>query len=321
MDLAELMRLQCGVVSRSQLVAAGVTPHDVARMVRGRELMRLHAGVYVEHTGPPTWRQRAWAACLRHGPAALAGPSALRAVMGPGWRGYDDAGPIHVAIDHARRSADVVGHRVRRVVDLDEQVLWSASPPRMRTEEAALDVALARPDRLARIALLSDVCQSRRTTAARVADALERRARVTDRAWLSGLIADLADGTCSTLEHGFLTLVERPHGLPAPARQAPDGSTLGGVRRDADYTPLPLVLELDGRLFHDNATQRDRDLDRDLDLVAADRRGVRLGWGQVFDRPCDTAARLAAILTRAGWTGTAHPCSPSCPVPGSPGKI
>lgn len=191
----------------------------------------------------------------------------------------------------------------------------------MRTEDAALDTAFAKPDRLARVTLLSDLCQSRRTTASRLADALGRRARVADRAWMSGLIADLADGTCSTLEHGFLTLIERPHGLLTPLRQQADDSTLGAVRRDVDYAPLPLVLELDGRSFHDNARQRDRDLDRDLDLMTADRRSIRLGWGQVFGRPCDTAARLAAVLIRAGWTGTPHPCSPSCPVTGSAGKI
>src|SRR6478735_11003645 len=85
-DLEELLHLQSGVVARRQLLASGALPHDIARLVRRRSLTRVHPGVYVDHTGAPTWRQRAWAACLYHWPAALAGPSALRIVAGPGWR-------------------------------------------------------------------------------------------------------------------------------------------------------------------------------------------------------------------------------------------
>ena len=61
-----------------------------------------HPAVYVNHTGPLTWRQRAWAAVIYAWPAALAGDSALRLVDGPGRRDRDDDGPIHVAIDRKR---------------------------------------------------------------------------------------------------------------------------------------------------------------------------------------------------------------------------
>lgn len=314
LDLDEVLHIQCGVVARHQLLAVGAQPHDIARMVRQRALARIHPGVYVDHTGPPTWRQRAWAACLYHWPAALAGPSALRAVVGPGWRYHDDAGPIYVAIDECRRCAVLPGHRLRRVTGLDDLVLWSGSPPRMKLEEAALDAALARPDEWGRVALLADVCQSRRTTAERILDALETRSRVRDRAWLASVLTDIAAGTCSTLEHGYLTRVERPHGLPSSIRQRHDSSGLGPVRHDVDYAPFPLVVELDGRLFHDTAMQRDRDLDRDLDLATGGRRCVRLGWGQVFSRPCRTAARIGILLAAAGWPGSPRRCGPGCTV-------
>jgi hypothetical protein len=74
-----------------------------------------------------------------------------------------------------------------------------------------------------------------------------------------------------------------------------------------------LVVELDGRLFHDSTAQRDRDLDRDLDAAAvADKRTVRVGYGQVFDRACWTARRIELLLTRAGWRGRSRACSPEC---------
>jgi len=45
--------------------------------VRQREWAPLHRGVYVDHTGTPTWRQRAWGAVLHCWPAGLADESAL----------------------------------------------------------------------------------------------------------------------------------------------------------------------------------------------------------------------------------------------------
>ena len=72
-----------------------------------------------------------------------------------------------------------------------------------------------------------------------------------------------------------------------------------------------LVAELDGRLFHDNAQQRDRDLDRDLDDAADGHVVVRLGWGQVTRRACRTARRLATLLATRGWTGAMSAC-PDC---------
>jgi hypothetical protein len=69
------------VVSRMQLVGLGLGDNDVRRMVRRKELVRVHRGVFLDHTGAPTWSQRAWAACLFYEPAAL-GPAH------PGSRGH-----------------------------------------------------------------------------------------------------------------------------------------------------------------------------------------------------------------------------------------
>ncbi|WP_197687656.1 MULTISPECIES: hypothetical protein [unclassified Nocardioides] len=315
LDAAALARLlgdQSGVVSRAQVVACGGAPHDLGRLVRRRELVRVLPGVFVDHTGRPTWLQRAWAGCLYYEPAALAGPSALRAVSGPGWRHHDDSGPVDLALDVSRRCVDAPGYRVRRVTGLAAKVQWNMSPPRIRVEEAALDEALRQPSRFAMIGVLADICQSRRTTAHRVLEAAGERGRLTDRSLLCGVLADIADGTCSTLEHAYLDLVERAHGLPVGRRQQPGSSERSGVLRDVDYDPLLFLVELDGRLFHDTSGQRDRDLDRDLDAAVDGRRTVRLGWGQVIDRPCRTAARVAALLARAGWTGTPTRCGPDC---------
>jgi len=32
----------------------------------------------------------------------------------------------------------------------------------------------------------------------------------------------------------------------------------------------------------------------------------------VTDDPCGVAAQVAAVLAAQGWTGTLHPCGPTC---------
>jgi hypothetical protein len=304
-----VLALQSGVISRRQLTAAGARGHDVKRMLRRRDLVRLYDGVFVNHTGQPTWVQRAWGGVLLAWPAALARDSALRAGDGPGRAGRDDS-VVHLAVDRHRTLQVPSGYRLHRISDLDAKVQWNASPPRVRIEEALVDVAAAAGGQFDAIATLADAVRARRTTPERIRDALDGRARVARRTFLHGVLTDLGQGTCSVLEHGYLTLVERPHGLPVAERQLLD-SVNGPLYRDVVYA-VGQVVELDGRMWHDSPHQRDADLDRDLD-AAVERLGtVRLGWGQVFARPCATAFRVGRLLNARGWPGTTRTC-PACP--------
>jgi hypothetical protein len=315
-ELAALLERQSGVVSRRQIEEVDGRPSDIKRLVRRRELARLLPGVYVDHTGPPTWTQRAWAGVLHFWPAALAGDSAIRVVTGPGWRHHPDADPIEIAVALGRNPRPVPGYVVRRTPHLDTRVRWDLTPPRLRLEEAVIDVVARQDTELRAIGRLADACQTRRTTAQRVLERLQQRTRVRRRAWLCAVLRDVAEGTCSALEHGYLERVERARALPRPQRQSRRESDRGPQFRDVEYDEHGLVVELDGRLFHDTAGQRDVDLDRDLDDAVDGRLSVRLGWGQVFDRHCRTAAKLGVLLQRRGWTGQPRPCSAGCDVQG-----
>ncbi|WP_110240257.1 hypothetical protein [Nocardioides gilvus] len=300
--MESLLTLQSGVVARRQLVDVGLMPNDVRRLLRRRDLVPLHPGVYVNHTGEPTWLQQAWGAVLLHPPAALSHDSALRVTDGPGRIALP--GPIHVAVDRGRRHDALPGIRLHRMAGLDDRVLWNASPPRVRIEEALVDLAAGARDDMAAIAVLADAVQARRTTPARVRAALHGRTRVARRAFLDAVLDDIATGTGSVLEHGYLTRVERPHGLPVGQRQVRSRP----FYRDLLYAGQAQVVELDGRAFHDSARQRDADLDRDLDSAIDGLSTVRLGWGQVFGRPCHTAERVGALLRTRGWSGRPRSC-------------
>ncbi|HEX6151081.1 type IV toxin-antitoxin system AbiEi family antitoxin domain-containing protein [Nocardioides sp.] len=306
--LADLLELQVGVVTRSQAMERGLTSYDIRRLVRRRELTVVHRGVYVNHTGQLTWLQRAWAATLALAPAALSHSSAIRAADGPGRRA--DERLIHVAVERNRNVAAPAGVSLHRMLGFADRVQWNCSPPRVRIEEALVDVAARSKSDFAAIEVLADALQSRRTTTDRLLTAIAGRTRVARRSFLEGVLDDLAQGTCSVLEHGYLTRVERPHGLAVPRRQV-RASARGPVYRDVEYRAQRLVVELDGRLFHDNAGARDHDLDRDLDAAVDGLFSVRLGWGQVFARPCATAHRIGRLLHARGWSGPVKTC-PEC---------
>lgn len=308
MDIADILDAQDGVITRRQVLAAGGKAHDIKRRLRRREWVAMTPGVYVNHTGPPTWQQRAWAAVLGAGPgAALCLQSALRAHEGTG-RIDGDEETIHVAVGRHSTPTAPDGVRIHRMSDLPGRVQWNRSPPRTRYEDTVLDLA-ARGTALTSVARLADACGSRRTTAARLRDRLDGRKRIAQREWLRSVLSDVADGTCSVLEHGYLDLVERPHGLPTGKRQAVRHGSNGRVYCDVDLIGLGLRVELDGRLFHTSTKDRDRDMDRDLDAAATGTAAtLRLGFGQVFDRPCQTAAKVALVFQRHGWTGALSPC-------------
>ncbi len=317
-EISRLLRDQSGVVARRQLLTLeGVDRVAVRRMLRRRDLTEVHRGVYVEHTGPLTWVQRAWAAVLWAAPAALSHQSALRAAEGPGRAGRD-TDPVHVTVDSGRRLDPPAGVVVHRVRGYESRVRWNLGPPRLRYEEAALDVALGADDDLAAVAALADACGSRRTTAQRMVAALDARPWARRRAWLRAVLLDVAEGTCSVLEHEYLTRVERAHGLPAGVRQVLAHHEGRTTWQDVAYADQGVVVELDGRLHHSSVRQRDRDLDRDLAHAATAGETLRLGWGQVVDRPCATARAVAAVLARRGWTGTPTRCG-KCGAPDQPG--
>ena len=170
--IAELLARQSGVISRRQVLAAGGRDPDIARHLRRRIWARIHDGVYVDHTGKPSWKQRAWAAVLYYWPAVLDGASALRAC---GVRATDAGRPpmgVEVAIDRTRSVADEDGIKVTRRADFENQAQMNLCPPRVRVEHALLSVASRMQSEDGAVGVLAAACQSRHTTPDRLLDAL-----------------------------------------------------------------------------------------------------------------------------------------------------
>ncbi|MDN5894427.1 MAG: hypothetical protein L0H93_10415 [Nocardioides sp.] len=312
--IAGLLSAQDGVLSRRQVLARGGDDNDIERKLRRREWSTIHPGVYVNHTGLPTGGQLAWAAVLYHWPAALAGRSALDAhrLRGPRQLRSADA-EVCVAIDATRSVGRRRGVRVRRLAGLADRALMHLSPPRLRLEDALLDLASGAGDESGAVAVLADACQEGRTTPRRLLGALKRHPKLRRRRLIHEILGDVSSGAYSVLERRYLTRVERPHGLPTAKRQRKAVMGKGPGYRDVEYLGLRTIVELDGRLGHEWTSERWDDLDRDIASAVGDRLTLRIGWRQVLE-PCRLAASVWRILLARGSRLSPHGCSPTCPV-------
>lgn len=301
-----LVRTQDGVVSRRQVLDAGGTDFDIARMLRRRELSDVHRGVYVSHSGQLTQTQRHWAAVLAYWPAALAHASALP---------DPPTTIVHIAVGLGRNLQPLPRIVLHRTPDFERRAEMDRSPPAIRLEQALIDVVsseLHDKDVAAAFAVLARVCASRRTTPQRILQVLATRRRVSGRRTLEAMLADLRDGACSVLERGYLHRVERAHGLPKGERQTRSTATGRPTFQDVRYRAQGVVVELDGRAFHDASRDRDRDALRDLaELSRSDLLTTRVTYGLVFGDACHTAVLIGDLLRRRGWTRLPRSC-PRC---------
>jgi hypothetical protein len=270
-------------------------------------------GVYLTFTGPVSDLARCWVALLYAGEdAVLCRESAAWA-----WGLSDELQPpIHVLLPASRRVVSkpslvsihyTIHHAARRHP--------SRSPPVTRLEDTVLDTVdfAERPAEV--IDCLTRACQRRLTNPARLSREAAERKKLAYRELLTDLLSEVRTGVQSPLERVYFRDVERAHGLPRSERNAPEGGAGHRRRyRDVRYGKHGLVVELDGRAAHP-AELRDRDDVRDNELMESEGTAtLRYGWAAVSGRACETAAQVARLLQRGGWTGTPSTCGPGCPV-------
>jgi len=311
---AELRRRQLGAFSREQAIRYGVSDRTLAVRCRSGVIQRLYRGVYVDFSGPVPWESRVWAAWLAYGPdAAVGGETALRkyGLVGD-WS--DDV--IRLEIPHERKVRSQAGIVLTRRRDFVARLATSREPPTVRLEVAVLTVAGRRRRPADALAIVLDACRRRRTTPQRLLAELHRLHRLPRRASLIKVLQDAADGAESFLELTYLRKVERAHGLPAAIRQVRVAAGRGFLYRDVVYKDYGLIVELDGRLGHEDTGSRWRDMSRDNAALIAAKPTLRFGYQLVGD-PCAAAAQVVQALWSRGWRGLPVPCGPTCALPSS----
>lgn len=174
-SLRPLLDRQHSVVSRGQLLAAGVDDGTTYRSVRAGHWQRLLPGIFLVTPGSPGPEQRRVAAALFAGePAQLTGLAALH------WYGFRSAPAtdrVHVLVPHDvhRRSAGFVV--VQRALSLDAQarhtgLYWVTSPAR-----AVVDAGRALTELRDVRAIVAEAIRADHTSAPAIEAELRRAAR------------------------------------------------------------------------------------------------------------------------------------------------
>jgi very-short-patch-repair endonuclease len=270
------------VASREELLAAGVTARSIRTWTAAGHLVREHRGVYRIGPAPLTEPGRFLAAVLAAGPGAVLSHRAAGVV-----HGFLGAAPGRVDVTVTRRLPQRRGIRLHCVRALDPQeTAFREQIPITGAARTLLDLAAVLPPR----ELTRAVHEAQVQRCVRVAELAAVLARHAGRAGAPRLRAVVTPGaapTRSALEDRLLELV-RQAGLPEPAVNA----RRCGFEVDLLFAAHRLVVEADGRRFHDTAQARVRDAEKQARLEAAGYRVIRVDWAEVTARRAQTITRL-----------------------------
>jgi very-short-patch-repair endonuclease/predicted transcriptional regulator of viral defense system len=289
---AELAIRQYGVISRSQLVALGLSDRAIARRVAAGRLHRLHHGVYaVGHTvlGP---RGRWIAAVLACGPGAVLSHAAAGAL----WElRASEATIVDVTVPGSGGRQPRKGIRIHRARSLDGQTTTKDGIPVTTPARTILDLAAKLDGRP--LERLLDQAENVRLTDAASLDALARaHTGHKGAAKLRATLRDHEPGTTLTksqLEERFLALC-RGAGLPRPRVN----DDVEGLEVDFVFTDDRLLVETDSWRHHKTREAFENDRRRDAIHAAAGYRTLRFTHRQITRDPATVTRALQAALTR-----------------------
>jgi very-short-patch-repair endonuclease len=287
--VGELADRQYGVVSREQLLAAGVGRGAIARGVDAGRLRAVFRGVYaVGHVALS--REGQWMAAL-----LACGTDAALSHHAAGAKWSMLAGPVMPVdvITTSGRGRKLAGIRAHRMLldPIDALViddLRVTTPSRTIVDLAGMLEGRALRDVVERAQDL------RRFDADDIAATLTRVAARRGTRRLQDLITLLApdrERARSHLERLFLALTRRAM-LPKPIVNY----EIAGRCRDFAWLEQRLVVETDGYRYHSSRQARRRDNRRDRHLTALGWRPVRFTYEEVAFEPAELAEELADLL-------------------------
>lgn len=264
----QLAHAQSGVISRRQLLNAGMTRWQILAQLNAGRWKAHGRQTIASHTGDLDAAAMRWFAVFEAGPrSAIDGDSALVAAGLTGWT----VDLIRVSVP---RGAPAVRRKylmVRQTRRLHRDDLSGAGVPRVRPPIAAVRAALwARSDRQA-ATILAMTVQQRIATAESIGIALLAVKRHKRLKMLRAVILDLMGGSESLGELDFLRLCRR-NGLPIPDRQVIRKGSSGSYHLDVYWLAFRLVVEIDG-IHHLSAGAvvadaiRHNDITLDADVV------------------------------------------------------
>ncbi|HLM90279.1 MAG TPA: hypothetical protein VK284_14885 [Streptosporangiaceae bacterium] len=302
---------QADAVARRQSAMADIDPDTMRNRVRSGRWQRLQRGVYATFSGEPVRETVLWAALLRAGPDAVLShqtaaerhglidePSSLITITVP-------------AAKHPGRRARIPGVVIHRSDAILRTRHPAMLPPCTRVEDTVLDLIEVAPTFDDAYTWICRAIGRRRTTAERIRAAMAGRKKMRWRREIALALGDAEAGALSVLEYRYVHRVERPHGLPVARRQVRIRQGTGNKYLDNLYEEYGVCAELDGTAAHP-ADEQWRDKRRDNVNAVGGLVTLRFGLLDLGDRRCETAAAVAGLLRRHGWTGSSRACGRGC---------
>jgi very-short-patch-repair endonuclease len=281
--LARIAGRQHGVVTRTQLLAAGLSKAGIERRVRKGLLLREHRGVYRVGHRAPSIQARYLAAVLACGEGAVLSGRAAGHLFG---LVKGAAPPPEVTTRSQRR---VHGVRTRRATNV--RTTSYRGIPALTVPQTLVDLAadLSEPE-LARACHEAGVLH--RTTPAQVEAVLERYPNVPGAAKLRRVMRGDVRVLLSSLEDRFLAHLSQAR-LPLPKTNRP----AGGRRVDCRWPEHRLTVELDSYGYHNSRHAWEQDRRREREAFARGDDFRRYTHDDVTEHPGEMLNELRALLT------------------------
>jgi very-short-patch-repair endonuclease len=276
------------VVAAWQLLRIGFTRRQIeCRLAAGR-LHRVHRGVYAVGHRVLDWRGVQMAAVVACGASAVLSHRSAARLWGirP-----DSRRPVDVTAPRGRKPRDrICVHAVHALDPRDRTVLDGI--PVTALARSLLDLSEVAPED--HVARAVEEAARRRIFDLRAVE--ELLARSHGRRGCRRLRTVLAEhaiepGTRGDFERRFLVLC-RDEEFPRPQVN----TLVEGFEVDAVWPDRRLIVELDGFESHGTRRAFERDRERDVTLLLAGYRVVRITWRQLTSEPSKVAARLRTLL-------------------------
>lgn len=286
--LARIANVSHGVVTRAELLDAGMSPTQIrVRLERG-SLLQEYRGVYRVGHRAPSLEARYLAAVRAGGAGALlrgtAAAKLLSLVKGA-------APPPQVMSRTERRVPGVVTLRSRGLDRLDGAV-WRGVPVTSVARTLVDLAAVLDPASLARACHEAGVLHG--TTPSQVHAVMARLSARPGAASLRAVLDGDVQVTLSQLEGAFVALLT-VEGFELPTMNRP----AGGRRVDCRWPRRKLTVELDGYRFHSSRHAWELDRRREREARARGDEFRRYTYGDVLEDPRLMLAEIRELLPRA----------------------
>jgi very-short-patch-repair endonuclease len=274
-----------GLVTRGELLRAGVTVDEIRRRLHTGALLREYPGVYRVGHRAPSVEARYLAAVRACGRGARLSGRAAGYVLGL----LKGPPPPPEVLTPTQRRIQGIRTRRSRTIDPRDGMTWRGIPVTTVARTLVDLAAVLGVDDLARACHEAGLRYG--TTPSQVEAVLARRPTSPRSRKLRRVMHGDARVTLSKLEAGFLAHLRRA-GLVLPETNRP----AGGRRVDCRWPEQRLTVELDGYRYHRSRHAWEQDRRREREARARGDEFRRYSYGDVFEEPALMLAELHALL-------------------------